>query len=114
MSEPIVNNLLSRGFYWLLPNTSLYSDLELSRVKIIHTVHLLFLAFSLVFFCTFQYFIAVDDIPAYMPLMHILLLQFVFKRWGNIALSGNLLCLFRQSGLDDTTTAFGLFVSQQK
>jgi signal transduction histidine kinase len=93
MSEPIVNNLLSRGFYWLLPNTSLYSDLELSRVKIIHTVHLLFLAFSLVFFCTFQYFIAVDDIPAYMPLMHILLLQFVFKRWGNIALSGNLLCL---------------------
>jgi signal transduction histidine kinase len=93
MSEPIKNNILSRGFNWLLPDTSLYSDLELSRVKIIHIVHFFFLSFSMIYLCVFGYLIPVNDIPTYMPLVHIFILQFIFKRWGKTRLSGNLICL---------------------
>ncbi|MFT7451291.1 MAG: signal transduction histidine kinase, partial [Patescibacteria group bacterium] len=95
MNKELVNHLyITKGFYWLLPDTSLYSAFDLSRLKIINSIHILFFFFALFMVYADFYLIPDNEVPTFLPIAAVVTLQYVFKRFGNLLLSSNLTCFF--------------------
>lgn len=82
-----------RGFYWLLPDTSLYSSFDISRLKIINSIHILFFLFGVFMIYADSCLITQNEIPGFLPLAAVVSLQYIFKKFGSLLLSSNLTCL---------------------
>lgn len=90
--ESLNHPYYKKGFYWLLPDTSLYSAFDLSRLKIINSIHILFFFFGIFMVYADIYLIPENEIPSFLPIATVVVLQYIFKKFGNLFLSSNLTC----------------------
>ncbi len=77
---------------WLISNKSSYNPIDHWKARLLVSVHIFILLVGVVFEIVNRFILPVENPPELIiGVLIVLTLIFVFKKWGNLALSGNLL-----------------------